>query len=394
MTFDRAVGEHVLYRAIEKVVADAIEKSTANRPNVRITVVNEPADQGFKTIGEALFAIKEVELSGKMDKRLEALQARCKAATGLNEFVDSEGGFLLQPEVATELFQLAFQTGMLAGECKTVEIGANSNSLTWNAVDETSRVDGSRRGGLNTYWTNEAADYTGSKPKMAARNVRLSKLTGLYYATDELLQDATGLQSMVSSWFGEEFGFKLDDAIIRGTGGGQPLGILNSPAKVSVAKETAQAAATLVGANVIKMLARLWAPSLPRSKWYINQDIYPQLMTLTIPTGATAFPIFMPPGGASTAPYGTLFGRPIQPIEQAATLGTQGDIMLLDLSQFIMIRKGMLDAQASIHVRFLQGETAFRFSLRCNGEPLWRLPLTPFKGSNTLSPFVVLDTRS
>jgi len=381
-------------KAFEGMLNDALARHTKENPSIRVTVVKEPADEGFKSFGEQLIAVRELHTSGKMDKRLEAIAARVKAATGLNETVDSEGGFLVQPEFSGMLFQLAFQTGLLAGECDTTEIGPNSNGLTWNAVDETSRVAGSRRGGLSTYWTSEAADYTGSKPKFATRTLRLAKLTGLYYATEELLADATALQSMVSGWFGEEFGFKMDDAILRGRGSGQPLGILNSPALIQVAKESNQAATTIVGNNVIKMFARCWAPSWPRAKWYINQDIIPQLFTMTIPTGATSYPIYMPANGVSGAPFGTLFGRPVQPIEQASTLGAVGDILLLDLSQYKLIRKGMLNAQSSIHVRFVQGETAFRFDMRVNGEPLWRLPLTPAQGSNTQSPFVTLAVRS
>ena len=38
--------------------------------------------------------------------------------------------------------------------------------------------------------------------------------------------------------FAEEFGFKIDDVILNGTGSGQPLGILNSPALVTVEKKT------------------------------------------------------------------------------------------------------------------------------------------------------------
>lgn len=381
-------------KGIESIVAKAIKDASANSPHLHITVGHTPEDDGFATLGQQLQAQKDFALTGKLDKRQDALGIKQKAAYGLNEAVDSEGGFLLQPQFGTELFQLAFQTGMLADQTDKVEIGEGKNSLTWNAVDETSRVDGSRRGGLTTYWTNEAADFTGSKPKFAQRSLKLEKLTGLYYATDELLEDSTALQSMVTGWFGEEFGFKLDDAVLRGKGGGQPLGILNSPALVSVAKETAQAADTIIGQNIIKMYARMWSKSMANAVWFINQDIIPQLFTLTIPTGSTTFPIYMPANGISGAPYGTLFGRPVMAIEQASTLGDLGDIVFADMKQYMMIRKAQLKADSSIHVRFVQGETAFRFSVRANGESKWRLPLTPYKGSATQSPFIALAERA
>ena len=102
----------------------------------------------------------------------------------------------------------------------------------------------------------------------------------------------------------------------------------------------------------------------------------------------------MPPGGLSAAPYGTLLGRPVVPVEFASTLGTVGDIMLADPSQIVQIDKGGMQAASSIHVQFVTDETAFRFVYRIDAQDTWNAPLTPFKGSNTLSPYIVLATRS
>ena len=103
----------------------------------------------------------------------------------------------------------------------------------------------------------------------------------------------------------------------------------------------------------------------------------------------------MPAGGLSDLPYGKIYTRPVLPIEQCATLGTVGDIILADLSQYLLIEKGGIKTASSIHVQFLTDETAFRFVYRVNGQPVWNSALTPFKGtSNTLSPFVALATRA
>jgi HK97 family phage major capsid protein len=76
--------------------------------------------------------------------------------------------------------------------------------------------------------------------------------------------------------FGEEFAFKLQDAFINGTGSGQPLGILNSSAKVSVAKESGQTTKTINKTNVDKMYSRMDARVRGRSVWHVNQDCEPQ----------------------------------------------------------------------------------------------------------------------
>jgi HK97 family phage major capsid protein len=142
------------------------------------------------------------------------------------------------------------------------------------------------------------------------------------------------------------------------------------------------------------MWSRLYAPSRPNSVWLINQDVEPELhkMGLETKTPIAGALVYMPPGGLSQAPYGTLMGRPVIPIEVCQTMGTSGDIILADLSQYILIDKGGLQSASSIHFKFTTDETAFRFVFRVDGQPWWSTALVPFKGtSNTLSPFVVLS---
>ncbi len=46
-----------------------------------------------------------------------------------------------------------------------------------------------------------------------------------------------------------------------------------------------------------------------------------------------------------------------------------------------------------MHVRFSQGEMAFRAFYRVDGQAIPRAAITPKNGSNTLSPFVTLEAR-
>jgi hypothetical protein len=80
--------------------------------------------------------------------------------------------------------------------------------------------------------------------------------------TERLLRDASAMQSVFEEGFRAELAFTVDDEIIRGTGAGQCLGPPQLPALVSVAKESGQAADTVVAENIIKMWSRL----LPRAK--------------------------------------------------------------------------------------------------------------------------------
>jgi len=338
----------------------------------------------FANFGEQLIAVYNAAQPNRpvIDERL------LNSASGANESVPSDGGFLVQTDFATELLKNAYETGILAPKCKKIPISTNANGLKINALDDSSRANGARWGGIQTYWENEADQLIASKPKFRTMDLSLKKLTGLCYATDELLQDASALQSVITQGFAEEFGFKIDDVILNGTGSGQPLGILNSPALVTVEKENGQTDKITVE-NLIKMWSRCWGRSRANAVWYINQELEPYLYTLTVGDK----PVYIPAGGLSEKPYGTLFGRPVVPLEQCSAAGSVGDIILGDLSQYLLIDKGGINAASSIHVRFLYDESVFRFIYRVDGQPIWNKPITPYKGSSTLSPFVTLAAR-
>jgi HK97 family phage major capsid protein len=146
--------------------------------------------------------------------------------------------------------------------------------------------------------------------------------------------------------------------------------------------------------NVIKMSSRIFASSYLNANWYINQMCLPQLYTMSIAVGTGGQLVYMPAGGLSGAPYGTLLGRPVIPIEQASALGDVGDIVLADMNGYILAEKGGLRAETSINVRFLQDEQVMKFVMRIDGQPLRATALTPYKGTPTLSHFVALQARA
>lgn len=354
----------------------------------RITVRDKDK---FGSLGEQMAAIMRAgSPGGHTDPRL------FNAASGLGETVSSDGGFLVQSDFSSTLLEDVFQTGKLAAMCRKYTISSTSNGIKIPGVDETSRAS-TRSGGIVSYWIDEAAEKTASKPKFRMIELSLKKLIGLCYATDELMTDASALESYVRGAFASEFGFQVDDAIINGTGAGKPLGILNAGCLVSVAKEAGQKASTVLFENVVKMYSRLFATSRTNAVWLINQNIEPQLFSMSLAVGTGGVPVYMPAGGVSGQPYGTLFGRPVIPIEQAATLGTVGDIMLCDFQNgYVLAEKGGIQTDMSIHVRFVYDESCFRFVLRIDGQPVRQTALTPYKGGAnfTQSHFVSLATRS
>lgn len=387
------------YAALEGRKADLEGRiETAERSNALLrdggeSQAGENRGEGgskFESFGEFLTAVRAAHSGQQIDPRLQ----ESRAATGLNVGIPSDGGFLVQEDHLQEIQKRMYDTTLVADRCNRIPIGANSNRLTWNELDEKSRVDGSRWGGIQAYWAAEAATVTATQPKFARKSLELEKLMAFVYATDELLQDTTALEAMVGDLVRQELAYQLDGAIIEGSGAGVPQGILTSGATVKVPKESGQAAGSIVFENIVNMRARLWARSRANSVWYINQDCETELHKMALAVGTGGVPVYLPAQGLAGLPYDTLYGRPIIPIEHCKTVGTNGDIILADMSQYRLIDKGGVNQAVSMHVKFLTDEQVFRFTLRVNGMPLWSSALTPKNGSKTQSPFVTLATRA
>lgn len=344
----------------------------------------------FRTLGDLLQAVAKADTRQGVDARL----SESRAATGMGEATPADGGWLVQKDFAVDLMTRTYNTGQILSRIPRIPVGPNANGLNLTMINETSRANGSRWGGVVVSRQAEGATPTAGKPKFRQMELKLKKLFGLCYASDELLQDAVALEAVINKAFPDEMSFVMEDEIINGTGAGQMLGILGGGCLVSVAKETGQAAASVVYDNITKMWGRMFAPCRANAVWLINQDVEQPLNGMGISVGTGGIPVYLPPGGLSETPFARLMGRQVIPVEQCQTLGTVGDILLADLSQYTMIDKGGIQAASSMHVRFINDEQTYRFIARNDGQPSWNSALTPKNGSNTLSPFVALATRA
>lgn len=356
--------------------------------------VKAEARCGYKAFGEFL---KDVQTCspGSGNSLTNRMAAVMKAASGMGENVGSDGGFLIPADFVTAIWQRVIDTPENLVN-RTDQYAISGNRMVLPTLAETSRADGARAGGIVGTWLDEGTTKPPSQPELGRLELNLHKLAIVVVATDELLDDsAVALESFITKVAGDEIAFMLNNSLIRGTGVGMPMGILNAPCLVTVAAEAGQPITTIVAENISNMWARMYAPSRRNAVWLINQDIEPELDNMTINVGTGGLPVYLPAGGYSVSPYSTLKGRPVIPVEWCSTLGVLGDIILADWSQYITITKTSgIEAAVSMHIRFLFDEQTFRFVMRVDGQPWWATDLTPYQGvGNTLSPFVTLAPR-
>jgi HK97 family phage major capsid protein len=284
------------------------------------------------------------------------------------------------------------EQAQIANRITMIPIGANSNGIKWADIEETSRADGSRHGGALAYWVAEAETATVTKIKIQKSEIELQKLMAFWYATDELLQDASAMEALGKLEFANAMSFKIDDAIFGGSGVGLPLGMMKSGALIIVAKENGQPADTILHENIQKMWNRLSVRSRANAVWYINQEIEPQLENMVLPIGTAGQ---LSPLAKEYLERGTLKNRPVIAIEQAEKLGDKGDILLCDPTKYLGIDKNGIQGDVSIHVKFLYDESCFRFIYRFNGAPRKNAAVASYKNASfTTSPFVTLAERA
>jgi len=390
--------EKVASQAAAEGARKALESAKASVSGINIHIGASEEDKliagkGFKGFGHFCYDIYKAgkaEVSEPLARYVKAAKA-----AGMNEAVDSEGGYLVPTEHSTMLLEKSLEDSIVRPRAQVVPMG--SSSIKIDAVKDANRTS-TLFGGVRIYRTPEGGKKESSKPALSQVQLNLNKLTGLCYVTDELLQDSPqSIEALVNRLFPEAMRYKQDTEYLTSNGAGCPLGALNAanPSILAITKEAGQGADTIVVENVLKMYARCYGKN--NAVWVANHDAFVQLATMVLKVGTGGVPVWLPGNntGIAGAPQGTLLGRPLILSELVPTVGDQGDLSLCDFSQYLIGERAGegLQTASSIHLRFDYDETAFRFTFRNDGQPWWLSTLTPVNGA-TMSPFVVIEARA
>jgi len=322
----------------------------------------------------------------------QALSAKIDAVRKIqNSFgstVPGDGGFLIPETLRSELLSVALETAIVRSRARTIPM--ESLRVPIPSVDSTSNAS-SVFGGVTAYWTEEAAALTETQASFGRVVLDAKKLTAYSEVPNELIADAPAFGAFFSQLFPEALAWYEDVAFISGSGVGEPLGFIACPAMVQVAKETGQAAATILWENIVKMYARMLPASLGRAVWIASIDTFPELATMALSVGTGGSAIWLNNGQAG--PPMTILGRPVIFTEKTSVLGTAGDINFVDLGYYLIGDRQAMQASSSEHYKFQNDKTVYRIIERLDGRPWLQSSITPKNGAGNLSPFVQIATR-
>jgi len=330
----------------------------------------------------AIAVIKKLWQRGEPDARLK----------DLSEAVAGDGGVLVPEEFRAELLMIALETSVVRPRARVIPMG--SASLRYPAIRDTTHAT-NVFGGVSGTWIAEAGSLSSATNQPRFSSVRLvaNKLTGYSVVSQELIADsAIAMEGIIQSLYPEAIAYFEDDAFINGTGAGQPLGIINADGLISVAKESGQAATTIVWENILNMYSRMLPTSMGRAVWIAHADTFPQLATMALQVGTGGNGVWLANGVAG--PPVTILGRPVIFTEKCQTVGTAGDIFFVDLAQYLIGDRQAMTMALSEHVNFTTDELTYRFTERVDGRPWVTSALTPRNGSTTVSPYLNLATRA
>jgi len=341
-------------------------------------------EAGFANLGD--FARSVFNMTNRPDPRMDKVHEVMNAYSTADP---ASAGTLIPEEFRSDIYELALEGAIVRPRASVITMTGGTISLPF--VDVTTHAGGTFFGGMTFTWTPESGAIAASEAKFGRVKLEAWKLTGGARIPNELWRDAPALNSWLMRSAPQGINFTEDVAFITGSGVGEPLGVQNSLALLTVTKETNQVAATVVTENILKMYARVLPQSIGNSVWLANPTTFPQLMTLSIAVGTGGAPVSLVDIHAS--PNLTMLGRPLILTEKVPALGSAGDIGLYDFGFYLIGDRQAVSLESSEHSRFMNDETEVKLILRVDGRPWIQSALTP-KNGDSLSPFVILGARA
>lgn len=340
---------------------------------------------------------KSFEIGQKVfeDAVEKGFATKAAASGGMVAGIDSDGGVMIPPEFSTMLLEMGAKISFVRPRATAIPLGSDSIELPqFKDYDHSSNTI---YGGARAYFKAENAAGTASKPTMEEVKLSLNALFALAYASNKLLTFSPQTASFLMQSLAEAIAWKEDDVFLTGTGSGMPLGVIGHNGTTTIAIETGQtlAATAVVTENILKMFQAHKVRNVRNTAWAYNKvDMFMWLALLTVDVGTGGAPVGLV-REIQGSPQMNMLGLPLVDNEHCKALGTVGDIVLGDWSEYLVAddRRGPQLAR-SMHLQFDTGQEAFRIIKYVDGQPRYSQEFTRQNSTNTCSPFVELAARS
>ena len=380
-------------RDIEGMLKDLPEETEARTaavnaiPSVVKTEVNAPAEvktteeKYYRSLGEQLADIKKAAMGYGTTPALEKTQ---RSILGMNTQVGSEGGYAIQVDFANNIMDSVIEQSEILNRIDRYQVSANANEVYVTMINETTTAN--VFGGVQAYVVEEGATIPNTKPALKQIRLPLKKIAALAYVTDEQMRDAQFTGSLLERAFALAIARLREKMVIDN--------IIANPGTTTIAKESGQSAATVVGKNFLKMRNSLISTSRRNAIWTMHPDVAAELPEVYLSGAHTDKFLYMPENGISVQGYDRLFGREVIESDYCSALGTKGDVLYWNPFEYLEIFKGGVETAASIHVAFDTAQMAFRAITYANGMCKYDQGISLVNSSVARASYVTLATRA
>ena len=335
----------------------------------------------YRNLGEQLFDIKKAAMGYGVTPALEKSQ---RSILGMNTQDGADGGYAIQVDFSNRINDTVITSSEILSRVDRYQVSANANEVYVTMANETSTS--TVFGGVQAYVVEEGATIPNTKPQLRQIRLGLKKLAALAYVTDEQMRDAQFTGSLIERAFALAIARLREKMIIEN--------VIANPGTTTIAKESGQSAATVVGKNFLKMRNALISTSRRNAVWTMHPDVAAELPEMYLSGAHTDKFIYMPENGISVAGYDRLFGREILESDYCSALGTKGDVLYWNPMEYLEIYKGGVETAASIHVAFDTAQMAFRAISYVNGMCKYDEGVTLVNSAVKRASYVTLATRA
>lgn len=342
------------------------------------------ASREFESMGDFLHAVR----FRPSDQRLNFVEGVGAAtdADGMQAEMrmdnDTSGGFMVPTQLRNTLLSVQPQDALVRPRATVIEAGDPPDaSVTMPAIEQGGANPGNMFGGMTFSWIEEGGDKPETDADLKAITLTPHEIAGFVTVTDKLLRNWRASASFIEGQLRAGISAAEDFAFLRGNGVTQPLGAINAPAMKYINRANANSVTYL---DLLKMVSVLLMRG-GTPVWSMPQSAIIPLAQLTDPEGHY---IWKP--GAVDGFAGTLLGYPVRWNNRAPSLGTKGDIILVDWTYYLIKDGSGPFVAASEHVKFTQNKTVIKIFWNVDGAPWMNAPIKEENGYE-VSPFVGLD---
>ena len=311
-----------------------------------------------------------------------------KATKDLSGETGTAGGYLVPEQFEAQLLQIAENTSQILPLVTTVPVSSDTGrypSLDQYITPTAGSGQTAMAAGVVATPTAPGGTLTETEPGFEMLQWRVNKVGGYTEVENELIADSPqAIEVLLTRLFGVAVMARKEQLILRGTGAGEPEGILNAAAAVGLTPATNN---TFAWADALSMISR-FKPVGGRPIWVIHPGIWPDIGVFESSSGGGVFQANM-----QAALGNSLLGYPILQSEHLPQDDNAGCVVLMDPSAYLLFERSGISIAFSEHAAFTTEKGTWRFSQRFDGMSWVKsaITLADPQGSYTISPFVYLN---